>query len=96
MAFLIWSPGAVDDLEAIVEFISRDSPTYACLFATEIVLLIETIPEQPRAGRVVPEYRESNLSERIFRNYRIVYRLKEHDLVEVVTIFHGSRLPRLR
>jgi len=40
---------------------------------------------------LVPEYANKNLREKIYGNYRIIYRLKE-DSVEIVAIFHGSRL----
>ena len=52
---------------------------------------MEDIPSFPKAGRVVPEYNDENLRERIYGNYRIVYRLKE-DFVEITAICHGSQL----
>lgn len=39
----------------------------------------------------MPEYERHDLCERLFHNYRIVYRLRE-ELVEIVTICHGARL----
>ena len=91
MVKLIWSPRAIKDLEGICEYIGKDSEYYAKFFAQKIVAMIEKIPEFPEIGRIVPEYNQSNLRERILRNYRIVYRLKP-ELVEIVTIFHGAKL----
>ncbi len=91
MVKLTWSPRAIKDLEGICEYIGKDSEYYAKFFAQKIVVMIEKIPEFPEIGRIVPEYNESNLRERILRNYRIVYRLKP-ELVEIVTIFHGAKL----
>jgi len=88
---LIWSPRAIKDLREICEYIGKDSEYYAKFFAQKIVAMIEKIPEFPEIGRIVPEYNQSNLRERILRNYRIVYRLKP-DLIEIVTIFHGAKL----
>ena len=85
-----WSPRAATDFEDICAYIARDSERYAKLFAMKIFKLIEEIPKFPRAGRVVPEYADENIRERIYENYRIVYRLKK-DAVEVVAIRHGSR-----
>ncbi|KPJ75415.1 MAG: plasmid stabilization protein [Planctomycetes bacterium DG_20] len=93
MAHLIWSPQAAADLQAICEFIARDSPEYARLFAGQVVGLVESIPDHPQAGRVVPEMETPELRERLLSNYRIVYRLKK-DAVEIVTILHGARLLR--
>ena len=91
MVKLIWSPRAVEDLDAACAFIARDSDKYAYLFAERIITLIETIPANPRAGGIVPEYNLANLRERLFQNYRIVYRVRK-DAVEIVAIVHGARL----
>lgn len=52
MAFLIWSPNAVEDLKGIRDYIARNSPVYAQFFIEKIVALIETIPDHPYAGRL--------------------------------------------
>jgi toxin ParE1/3/4 len=88
---LIWSPGAAFDLEETCQYISRDSEHYAKLFASRVISLVETIAEFPMAGRIVPEYQQDNLRERIFQNYRIVYRVRP-EVVEIVAIVHGARL----
>ena len=85
-----WSPRAATDFEDICTYIAKDSEHYAKLFAGKVYKLIEELPTFPKAGRVVPEYSDENIRERIYENYRIVYRLKK-DSVEVVAIRHGSR-----
>ena len=91
MVKLIWSPRAIKDLRGICEYIGKDSKYYAKFFAQRIVAMVEKIPEFPEIGRIVPEYNENNLREKILRNYRIVYRLKPGS-VEIVTVFHGAKL----
>ena len=91
MVTLIWSPRAATDLEEICSYIALDSEHYARLFAQRIVTLIENIPDFPKAGRVVPEYQQDDLRERIFQNYRIVYRIKR-EAIEIVAIVHEARL----
>jgi toxin ParE1/3/4 len=91
MAKLIWSPRALADLRGICDYIARDSERYASLFAERIVALVESIPEHPLLGAVVPEYRQQDLRERLFQNYRIVYRLRG-EKVEIVTLVHAARL----
>lgn len=91
MAKLIWSPRALQDLDATCEYIARDSERYAYLFAERIVALIEKIPQNPLWGAVVPEYKRQDLRERLFQSYRIVYRVFEGG-IEIVTITHGARL----
>lgn len=93
MAHLIWSPQAAADLEAVCDFIARDSREYARLFAARVLALVEGIPAHPEDGRIVPEMETPELRERLLGNYRIIYRLKQ-GAVEVVTILHGARLLR--
>ena len=52
--------------------------------------MVEDIASFPKIGRVVPEYNDPNLRERIYGNYRIVYRLKD-DVVEIAAISHGEQ-----
>ncbi len=91
MVKLIWSPRSLQDLDNACEYIARESPRYAYLFADRLVRFIETIANQPLLGAVVQEYNRKDLRERLFQNYRIVYRVSE-DYVELVTIIHATRL----
>jgi len=86
-----WSPKAAHQLEAIVEYIAQDSERYASIFARKLLQTVRSIPIYPVAGRVVPEYGDQNLREKIHQGYRIVYRLTPH-AVEIVAICHGARL----
>lgn len=72
---LIWSPEAIEDIEAIATFIERDSPWYARAVVTKIVEVAESIPEYPELGRMVQELDDPAIRERIAHCYRIVYRL---------------------
>jgi plasmid stabilization system protein ParE len=57
---------------------------------------VERAGEFPESGRVVPELSDSTIREILWRNYRIVYRIKG-PLVEIVTVFHGAMpLPERR
>jgi plasmid stabilization system protein ParE len=87
---LRWSPRSVDDLEAIHDFIARDSSRYADLVSRRIVAATERLLQFPEIGRIVPEVGEPRLRELIVRPFRIVYRVRV-DLVEIVTVFRGSR-----
>jgi plasmid stabilization system protein ParE len=49
MAFrVVWSPRAVEDLEAIAEYISADSTAYAAAVVKTILNLIDNHPVDPR------------------------------------------------
>ncbi len=86
-----WSPRSVRHLEKLCEYISQDSEEYASIFAKKIVAIVRTIPDFPESGRIVPEYNDPALREKIYGNYRIIYRLKS-GMAEIVAICHGSRL----
>jgi len=51
-ANIIWSEQALDDIDAIAEYISRDSPFYAQRVAEEILDLATSIAEQPKIGLI--------------------------------------------
>jgi len=86
-----WSPRSALHLEKICEYISQDSEEYAAIFAKRIVSVVRAIPDFPESGRIVPEYNDPALREKIYGSYRIVYRLNV-GFVEIVAICHGSRL----
>lgn len=88
---IIWSPRAVSNLEEICEYISRDSRYYALVLARQVVGIIDAIPRFPESGRIVPEYQDPSLREKIYKGYRIVYRIRA-DLIEIVVISHGAKL----
>jgi len=85
-----WSPRAISNLEEICNYIASDSKHYASLFANKILLIVKNIPQFPKSGRIVPEYGDENLREKVYQNYRIVYRLKD-DIIEIVAICHGAK-----
>ena len=91
MAEVRWAPEAADDLEAIAELISEDSPHYASLFVMDVLAAVERAASFPHPGRVVPETRDPTLRKTILGNYRIIYRVRQ-DVVEVLTVYHGARL----
>lgn len=95
MAYQIrWSPRAASNLEEICTFIAEDSEHYARLFAKRILTIIKSIPQFPKSGRVVPEYKDENLREMIYQYYRIIYRIKGN-VIEIVAICHGTKLMKI-
>lgn len=91
MAQLRWSLRAAQDLEDICDFLSRNSEQFACVFAQRVMQIVESIPDQPRLGSIVPEYNRPEIRERLLYNYRIIYRFYGQT-VQIVTITHDARL----
>ncbi len=86
-----WTAQAVGDLEAIREYVARDSAHYAALLIERLVASVDYVEHFPEFGRMVPEFHRPELREVIRGSYRIVYRLRP-DRAEVLTVFHGARL----
>ena len=85
-----WTLQAADDLEAIHEFIARDSVHYARIVVEQLIRAIDHLERFPDSGRVVPELDDPAIREIVRSPYRIVYR-RGADVVELLTIFHASR-----
>ena len=94
---LIWSPAARDDLHDIVVFIARGNPNRAMSFGYELISETDRLQEFPELGRVVPEYRRTDIREIVFRPYRIVYRVNhENKICEIARVWHAARgIPQL-
>lgn len=91
MSRVRWSLQAVEDLQAIHDFIDRDSPRYAAAVIEQIVSAVDVLDRFPLAGRTVPEHSREDLRELVRPPYRIVYRVLEEG-VHIVTIFRASKL----
>lgn len=92
MAYIIkWAPRSASHFEEICDYIAKDSKYYASLFAKKIISIVKAIPQFPKSGRIVPEYGDESIREKIYENYRIVYRIKGEELIEIVAICHGAK-----
>lgn len=87
---LIWSPRALKDIELIYEYIKLDSIEAARAFVNELILETLIIPEFPYKGRLVPELNKDQIREKIFKSYRIIYRIS-NSKIELVTFLYQSR-----
>jgi len=86
-----WSPEAVEDLEAIAEYIERDSSFYAQSVVSKILAASKKVGDFPLIGRVVPEIGDENIRERFVYSYRLVYRIRPQKIL-IVAVIHGKRL----
>jgi plasmid stabilization system protein ParE len=55
---VVWSPRALDDVDAIASYISRDSTAHASAVVTKIIRSTRMLRRFPLAGRVVPEFED--------------------------------------
>jgi plasmid stabilization system protein ParE len=87
---ILWSPQSLRDLDALHQYIAKDSEHYAGLTVARIFSAVERLIPFPQSGRVVPERDEGEIREIIVGGFRVVYRVRE-GLVEVATVFRSSR-----
>ena len=85
-----WTNNALEELDDIARYISKDSPKYAKILMNQIFEMASHLEQFPKLGRKVPEYNDPNLREIIYKNYRIIYLIKE-DQLEIISVIHGSR-----
>jgi addiction module RelE/StbE family toxin len=91
MAKIVWTDLSVFDLKEIFDYISKDSKRYAENQVKRIKEKTSILKTRPKTGRVVPELEIKEIREIIEGNYRIVYRVLNDEVVEILTIHHSSR-----
>jgi toxin ParE1/3/4 len=90
MAEVVWSPRAIEDVQAIAAYIAEDSLAYARSVAQKIVASTRRLATFPMSGRAVPEFGDENIREVFAYSYRIIYRV-EGETVTIAAVVHGKR-----
>ncbi|MBS3908583.1 MAG: type II toxin-antitoxin system RelE/ParE family toxin [Actinobacteria bacterium] len=87
---VVWSAEAVADIEALANYIARDSAAYATSFVQEILDSSKTLSSFSKRGRIVPELDDSSVRELLIRDYRIIYHVEKSRII-ILGLIHGSR-----
>jgi len=88
---VIWSQEALDDIDSIAEYISRDSRYHARQVVEAFFDRGDSLPEQPESGRIVPELHDPYVREHFIFSYRLIYELKDN-AIHILGVIHGKRL----
>lgn len=91
---VVWSSRAVEDVEAIAVYIAADSTSYAAAVVKKIVDTTRSLSRFPFTGRIVPEFGEENIREKLVYSYRIIYRIR-NETITIAAVIHGKRLLEL-
>ena len=83
-----WTAHAKAQLRHIYNYIAEDSPLYAKRVTEALVQRTVDLDTLPRKGKVVAELNEEAIRERSLYSYRILYEIKDDDLVVVLAIVH--------
>ena len=77
-------------LDETVSYIARDSVQGAQAVLEEVLRAADGLSTLPERGRMVPEREETSIREVFVRRYRLMYQVRESDVV-VLAFLHGAR-----
>lgn len=83
-----WLTDAVDDLQALRQYIAQDKPVAANNIAKRITATVNLLADQPALGRPgrVPHTRELIISG---TPYIVAYHVK-NNMIQILRVFHGA------
>lgn len=95
MAEVIWTPGALEDIDAIASYIALDSAVRARQQVLRILSAEELLELYPGSGRMVPEMRSKVYREVIVPPYRIIYHYEPKAAVAgILAVIHSKQQVR--
>jgi addiction module RelE/StbE family toxin len=92
MVKVIWTDFAINDLNEIGEYISKDSVRYAEITVLELFNSVDILESHPKIGVIVPDFKNENLRQLIRGNYRIVYHIIDNYRIDILTVHNNARL----
>ena len=85
-----WTESALEDLQAIEAYISRNSAKYGRIVVERVLAQTALLAKFPELGSIVAEYEDQFLRELFQRPYRIVYRIRSNR-VDIAAVVHAAR-----
>jgi len=95
MVEIVWTEPALEELDAIADFIAFDNPTAALSLVQRIFLRVEQLARFPKSGSRVPEWPRSAYRQLAVNPCRVFYR-HEGERVFIVFVMRTERLFRKR
>ena len=89
---VVWSNRALRSLADIHSHIAVDSEASANQTVDGLLRRGDQLAAFPKLGRVVERFGRPGIRELIESPYRIVYRVRRHE-VEIIDVFHSAQLP---
>ncbi len=91
MASITWTENALNDINNIASYISKDSEFYAKQFVKKLIHATLKLESFPEIGKTIRELPQSDYREILYKKYRIIYRV-DADMVYIITVHHLARL----
>lgn len=87
---IVWSESALEDLEAIAEYVAESSVSSAKKVVTKVRDATRKLEQFPHLGMIVPELGDPTIRQSLVLQYRIIYQV-ENDRLVVLSIIHTRR-----
>ncbi len=87
---VVWTNLALEDLQAIRDYIALGSTKYAERFVNQVFRRTSLLSTFPMVGRKVPEFDKEHIRELFYQSYRIVYRI-ESKQISVLRVRHQAQ-----
>ena len=92
MVEIIWTPEALDHVDDIISFVSKDSVDVASRVVSRIFDTADRLATFPEIGAFVPELMSKRFREIHVFKYRIIYRFrKKTNEIHVLAVVHAAR-----
>jgi toxin ParE1/3/4 len=89
---IIWTPEALADLQAIRDYIARDSENFAATFVERLLWKIDRLLDFPMIGPLIRERTKTPYRHLVVPPYRIIYRVDpKKTAIVLIAIVHGRR-----
>ena len=86
-----WAESALTTLSEAIEYIAKDSPSYAATLAVQADRAAVSLAEFPHRGRRVPEFDDPSVREiPVSKTYRLIYKA-EAEVVRIIAFVHTAR-----
>ena len=90
MARLIWTEPALNDLEAIAEYIALDKPDAARRYVQRVFQIVERLAQFPNSGSIPPEIPHLPYRQVVVPPCRIFYRTDGQEVL-IVFVMRGEQ-----
>ena len=85
---VVWSPLALERVQAIAQEIAGERPVTAERWVRAIFKRVHQLRQYPRSGRIAPDLARPEIRQLPYPPYRIIHRV-ERTRVLILTVRHG-------
>ena len=91
MVKINWSRKSTIDLKNIYKYLAKNSLIFANKTRQKLYQKTQILKDFPEIDKIVPKFKLEPIRELIKGNYKIIYKISNPNLIEIVTIWHSSR-----